>query len=134
MSRFTGPLAIREFNVDSDTWELLEDLVWEVGEEGSGQFVVVPTGFISDGASIPWPINIVMHRWGRYRRAACLHDFLCELIRKGTPHRLFKTRKDADREFSIANQASGISVPMRGLLYTGVRIGAIFGIGTPRGK
>ncbi len=134
MSQFTGPLAIVEVDVDKETWMLFQPLVWEVGEKGSGIFITVPEGFISDGASVPWPLNIVLNRWGRYRRAACLHDHLCALIRTGHPSPHARTRKEADKIFSQANSASGVSLPLRGILYAGVRVGAWTGIGTPRDR
>jgi len=108
LSRFTESLAIREFDVDRDTWELLQNLPWEVGHEGSGVLIVVPIGTVSDGASIPWPLSIVMNRWGRWRRAAVLHDWLLEQINAGTPHPNAATRKLADHEFYDALLASGV--------------------------
>lgn len=132
MSRFTGPLAIREVDVDKEIWELLEELVWEVGHLGSGKEIIVPAGFCSDGASIPWPLSIILHRWGRYRRPACLHDFLCRMIRDGMPHPFAPSRKASDRIFAAANKASGVWPVTRAILYAGVRFGAWTGIGTPR--
>lgn len=108
MSRFTGPLTIREHDVDRDTWAIVAPpLVWEQGELGSGREIVVEPGFIFDGASIPWPLSIVLHRWGRWRRAAGLHDKLYELLRKGIPHPFAPTRQAADAEFYDALLASG---------------------------
>jgi hypothetical protein len=108
LSRFTDALTVREFDVDHGIWELREPLVWEVGHEGSGVEIRVPTGFCTDGASIPWPLSIVMNRWGRWRRAACLHDYMLEQIKGETPHPNAPTRKDADREFYEALLASGV--------------------------
>jgi hypothetical protein len=108
MSRFTGPLTITEHDVDNEVWSLAQELVWEVGEEGSGLEVRVPVGFLSDGASIPWPFSIVLNRWGRWRRAACLHDHLYALIRIGEPHPHGPTRREADRQFREAMLASGV--------------------------
>jgi hypothetical protein len=108
MSRFTGPLTITEHDVDNEIWSLAEELVWEVGAEGSGIEIRVPVGFLSDGASIPWPLSIVLNRWGRWRRAACLHDHCHARIRIGYPHPHTPTRKDADRQFYDAMLASGV--------------------------
>ena len=107
MSRFTGPLAMKEFDVDRDTWAICEILIWEQGMLGSGRIIAIPIGFVFDGASIPWPLSIVLHRWGRWRRAAGLHDYLYDLIREGAPHGYAPTRKDADSEFYDAMLASG---------------------------
>lgn len=122
MSAFTGPLAIVEFDVDDDLWAILQPLIWEVGALGSGVFITVPVGFISDGASIPWPLSIVLHRWGRWRRAACLHDWLYELLKAGTPDPNALTRAQADEIFRQALYASGVSHVLTFLFFTAVRI------------
>ena len=133
MSRFTGMLATRELDIDLETWELLEDLVWEVGDIGTDITLVVPKGFATDGATVPKPLSYVIARWGRYRRAACLHDQLCQWISKGEPSIFAPTRWWADQYFWEACEACGVSLPMRWILYAGVRIGAWTGIGIPRG-
>lgn len=133
MSRFTGPLAVRELDVDAETWQLLGDLVWEVGDLGTDMLIVVKAGFATDGATVPKPLSYLISRWGRYRRAACLHDRLCQWIRDGEPHLFCPTRRWADRYFWDACGACGVRLPMRWVLYLGVRIGAWLGIGTPRG-
>lgn len=107
-SAFTGPLAIREVDVDHEIWCLVDPLVWEIDYLGSGDFITVPAGFCSDGASIPWPLSIVLPRWGRWRRAACLHDHLYEMLQAGAPDQHAPTRKDADRIFREALLASGV--------------------------
>lgn len=112
MSAFTGLLTLTEHDVDTDVWSLVTPLVWEIGEIGSGNFVVVPIGFISDGASIPWPVNIVFPRWGRkYRRPAVLHDFLLDI---GT------RRSTADQIFREAMKACGVPLPVRWTFYYAV--------------
>ena len=125
-------LATRELDVDLETWVLLENLVWEVGDEGTGIEIVVPAGYVTDGATVPKPLSYLIARWGRYRRAAALHDQLCQWIREGSPSLFCPTRWWADQYFWDACAACGVSMPMRWLLYLGVRIGAWFGIGTPR--
>ena len=53
MSRFTGELTITQLDADYRTWRLEQDLVYEVGAEGSGREIRVPMRFETDGASIP---------------------------------------------------------------------------------
>jgi hypothetical protein len=133
MSRFTGLLATRELDVDLETWVLLEDLVWEIGDIGTNMLIVVPVGFAIDGATVPKPLSYVISRWGRYRRAACLHDQLCRWMAEGEPSIFCPTRWWADQYFWEACEACGVSYLMRWILYAGVRLGAVLGIGTPRG-
>lgn len=42
-----------------------------------GRQVVVPRGFISDGASVPRVLQWMYHPYGRYLEAAVVHDFFC---------------------------------------------------------
>lgn len=126
MSLFTGPLAIEEAHVDSDYWRLLTPLAYEIGAVGSGVFVTAETGFVSDGASIPWPINIIFPRWGRrYRRPAVIHDKCCRMINQGTPLAECPTRTKADRIFLEAMTVCGVSAPVRYAFYLAVRIVSI---------
>jgi hypothetical protein len=59
MSAYTGPLAVVEVRADGDEWRLLDDLRWEIGRLGSGNFVVTPAGFVTDGASIPRVVRLL---------------------------------------------------------------------------
>jgi hypothetical protein len=40
------------------------------------ELISVPVGFVSDGASVPQIFQSVIPRWGKYGKAAILHDFL----------------------------------------------------------
>lgn len=40
--------------------------------------VVVPVGFVTDGASIPWWARWAIESWGRVAFASILHDFMLE--------------------------------------------------------
>lgn len=123
MSEFTGPLAIREDQIDSDTWSLLEDLFYEVGVEGSGQFITVPRGFISDGASVPWPFSIMFPHWApRYRRPSVLHDLLRRSINEGNPNKFAPTRRIADMLFLQAMEVCRVSWLVRHLFWLVVRV------------
>ena len=128
MSAFTGSLSITEIDVDLEIWELNQPLVYEVGHLGSGRFITVPAGFRSDGASIPGLVSWFLPRWGRYRRAAIIHDYLCIRLRQGRPHEFAPTRKVADQIFLETLKVSGVNWPVRSVLYTGVRLGTKFPI------
>lgn len=101
---FSGPLTIRERDVDTDRWELAEPLTY-----GS---MTIPVGFVCDGATIPWPVSIVFPHWGRrYRRAAILHDYLLSI---GT------RRTEADKAFLAAMKDCGVSFTVRWTFYYAV--------------
>lgn len=117
MSTFTGPLRLEHQNANWRRWKLLEPLAWDAG----GNLVIVPTGFETDGATVPrflWPL---LPMTGRYLRAAVLHDFLYSRLRQGTPHPYVTTRKAADRLFLDAMRVVGVERPRRWILYLAVR-------------
>jgi len=86
MTRFTG-LPDRRFVV-------VEELIWEVGREGSGALITVPAGFVFD-VSIPpgarWVFDpsdpaylkasavhdrLLIERWDRVTAGAVFHEIL----------------------------------------------------------
>lgn len=122
MSAFTGELTITE--VTWRVWRLEQDLVFEVGHEGSGRRIVVPKGFMTDGASVPQALWSLLPTWGRYSRAAVIHDYLCFLITKGQPHPEAPTRQEADDIFREAMRVVGTGTITRFILYWGAVVGA----------
>lgn len=116
MSRFTGLLAVR-FTGDRHAI-LLEDLVWELDHEGSGEEIRVPAGFVSDGATIPRPLWWFMPAWGsRETRATILHDYLL-----ATP----VPRAEADRQLYLALRALGVGLVKARVIWIAARtFGAI---------
>jgi len=121
MSKFTGPLIVEEFDVEKELWKLHEPLVFEVDYLGSGRTIEVPAGFVTDGATIPWPISIILVRWGRYRRAACVHDYGAERLEAGNPHPEMPSWSKAAEVFLQAMKASGVSWPVRTGMWAAVR-------------
>jgi len=62
MSRFTSPLRIEDTGVERDgraIWLVLDSFEYEIGAEGSGYFIRVPSGFETDFASIPRGLSFV---------------------------------------------------------------------------
>ncbi len=122
VSRFTGPLTITELGADMSRWRLVEPLVYEVGALGSGQAIVAPRGFETDFASIPWPVSLVLPRWGRWGRAAVIHDLGYDLLGRAAPHPLMPTRAEADRVFHEAMLVSGVPRFLAALMWAAVRV------------
>lgn len=123
MSRFTGPLAVTFLSAKSGLASLDQPLVWEVGEEGSGEEVVIPRGFVTDGVTSPRPLWWLIPPWGHAgTRAAMLHDFGLDLIRAGTPHPHMPTRRDVDHEFHLALRACGVGPVTAWIMWVGVRL------------
>lgn len=78
MSQFTEPLELAP-SPDGSAWVTTRNVVFELGCEGSGLTVTVPTGTETDLATVPrilWPL--FRPHSPRYAAAYVLHDFLCE--------------------------------------------------------
>ena len=75
MSAYTKSLALAP--TPSGKWRLRDSLQWEVGKKGSGLWVLVPPGFETDLASIPWWARGFLNPAdARFAKAAILHDHL----------------------------------------------------------
>lgn len=101
-------IILPEGKLDKTRYILLDDF------EFSG--VLVPKGFITDGATIPrifWPILPPVHR---YFPAAIVHDFCLTQT----------SRKLADLEFKIALKKLNISKFRRILMHSAVRAYSYF--------
>ncbi len=85
MSAFTGTLRLASLDADCRIWALVDPLQYEIGALGSGALIIVPAGFETDGASIPRILHGILPAWGRWSRAAIIHDFLCRAIEQGRP-------------------------------------------------
>jgi len=75
MRGFTSLLTVSPLS-DGKSWWLRTPFGYDVGREGSGDSVELPVGFVTDFASIPRPLWILLPKWGRYGNAAVVHDFL----------------------------------------------------------
>jgi len=75
MSKFTDALVVTPM-ADGLTWVVLKDFGYDIGQEGSGNSVEVPVGFMTDFASAPRIFWALIPKWGKYGNAAVIHDFL----------------------------------------------------------
>jgi hypothetical protein len=121
MSNFTNFLTITQSD-DWRSWRIEQPLIYEVGALGSGQVITVPAGFVTDGASIPQLLWAIMPTWGRYSRAAVVHDFLYAALRAGAPHQFAPDRKTADGIFHEAMVVCGVNTTIRWLIWVSVRL------------
>ena len=118
MSSFTKHPPLQPLP-DGRRFKVMEDFRYYVGKENSDEYVDIPKGYISDGASTP-PIfySIVGGRWGRYGYAAILHDYILQF-------KLYSYSK-ADRIMLEAMKVLGVSWWKRHLMYRGLRLWHIF--------
>lgn len=86
-------------------------------------YIIVPEGFLHDGASVPrlfWTISGLTPD-GLHRAASLIHDYLYENFGK-TKHRLY-SRKECDQIFKDIMKKSGVNSYRVKIAYFAVRIG-----------
>ena len=102
--------AFRPF-ADGKNWTLLEPVPYSI--KATGESGEVPRGFVTDFASIPAAARGILEPYGRYGRAAVVHDYL---YWKNEP-----PREKADRAFKELMESSGTPAALRGTMYQAVR-------------
>lgn len=111
---FTSGTSIKYAKEESkilgkDHWVVVESFKYYLGEKGSNNWIVVPRGYLTDGASVPRVFWGLIPPWGAYGQAAILHDYLCEFLSitsNGYPMRI--TRQKADDIFCEAMAVLGV--------------------------
>lgn len=83
-------------------WKLKEPVQYSTKE---GEMIEVPVGFITDLASIPKVLWTFYAPFGKYSKAAVIHDFLYR--------KQFKTRRESDLIFYNAMKADGVATGIR---------------------
>lgn len=117
MSSFTAELDVRISQKQRERRvlaELLTPFTFEVGALGSGDVVHVRAGFITDFASVPWPLWIVEPPLGDAGKAAVLHDWLYETGER--------SRAEADRILLEGMTVLEVAPWKRRLIYWAVRL------------
>ena len=114
MSSFTQPLILVP-KIEYQCWATTQPLTYEIGVKGSELQINVPSGFLTDLATIPrllWPLFPPHHP--RLAAAAVLHDYL--YTQKGF------TRVVADAIFYEAMRVLNVPRPRAILMYLAVRL------------
>jgi len=99
------------------TRRLLNDVVVSF----DGQTLVIPDGFLTDGASVPRGLWNVFPPFGKYNKASLLHDYLYKI---GMVNDAPISRKQADDLFLDAMAGLGVPRWQRWAMWAGVRVGA----------
>ncbi|MFC0597689.1 DUF1353 domain-containing protein [Streptomyces palmae] len=106
---FTGG-DVEVAQVSDTDWRLLRPLTYQ----GAQTTFEVPAGFITDFASVPRIFVWLFPTYGRYTKAAILHDFLCR-----NPD--LADRADADGVFRRAMRELGVPLLRRWMMWAAVR-------------
>jgi len=115
MSSFLNQLVISPMP-DGRRWKLVEPFRYRVGSMDSDNIIAVPVDTITDFASIPRMFWSILPPWGRYGKAAVLHDYL---YKAGGCTRLY-----ADYILHEAMGVLGVAWWKRWVMYKAVRVGA----------
>lgn len=105
-----------------DYWRVVNTFRFYSLFEGERYYALVPSGFLTDGATIPRFLWWLFPPWGRYGQAAALHDCLCEhpqLYNDAVIHTV--SRKYVDRVFYDVMLFVGVPKWKAKLMYLGVR-------------
>lgn len=124
MSAYTEHLSIQPFR-DSGVWKwcLTAELHWEIGHKGSGIWITIPDGFVTDLASIPfWARWLLNPNRPETAKAAAVHDWLTPTILEKGSRPLWDCRTSAG-ELYAALRADGLPVWQCKLYYFAVVIG-----------
>jgi len=113
MSSFTSPLIVSPL-LDGKSWRLYKSFTYRIGSRYSKRKIAVPSGFITDFASIPKFIFWLLPWWSKFSKAPVLHDWLYR-EKQITEGRMFRaiTRKQAD---DIFYEAMLLSFRMHGIM------------------
>jgi len=112
MSSFTSELVVTP--VDERRWKLVRSFTYHVGSQHSRNILTVPKGFVTDFASIPWVFWQFLPAWGRYGKAAVLHDYIYQTH--------IRTRLEADHLFHEAMLVGGTKAWKALIMYLAVRL------------
>jgi hypothetical protein len=137
MSSFTTPLEV-EF-MDGKSWKVQHPFTYHLGDKTSPDFIEVPVGFITDFASVPRILWVLLPPTGSYGKAAVIHDWLYQggkiiseypvtakdggAIYVRQTHYLVAGRRDADAILLEAMGVLGVRWWTRYIVYLGVRFG-----------
>jgi hypothetical protein len=108
--------------IDDKLWLVLKTFDYQ----GQRERYSIPVGERTDFASVPRPFVWFIPRYGRYTKAAILHDHVCRLAREGKV-----SRRDADGLFRQAMRSLGVAFLRRWIMWAAVRWGAVV---TPEGR
>jgi hypothetical protein len=103
--------------VNDDDWITLHELLYHAKLED----FKVPSREVTDFASVPREFVWFIPRYGRYTKAAILHDYLCRVL---VPDDRI-SRIDADGIFLQAMRELGVPFLRRWIMWAAVRWGAL---------
>ena len=99
-------------------YEVYMDFIYMASKDSFFDEIIVPSGFKTDFASVPWFFRRFIPKTGRYNEAAVVHDYLCYLWKKNNFG--IKYRKEADQVFYEMMEVLGVKGVKRKFMFFGV--------------
>lgn len=106
---FKGKLIVMPITDDWRRWKIMQSITYEDDKYR----IIVPSGFITDFASVPKIFWNIVPPVGKYAPAAVVHDWLYSTKKL--------SRKEADKIFLRAMKELGVSLWKRYIMYFAVR-------------
>jgi hypothetical protein len=122
VSQFTSPLIIEL--IGPNLWRTFYSFDYHVGSYPSKEIIVVPTGYVTDFASVPrilWPL---LSPVGKYGKAALVHDYCYTIKYKNN-------RKYCDKIFKEGMEVLKVNPITIFFMYQTVRVFGSKDWGTP---
>ena len=114
---FTPGSTVDVRQIDDQDWKVLRALTYHASTDD----FEVPVGEHTDFASVPREFVWFIPRYGRYTKAAILHDYLCSVcVPAGRVSRI-----EADGIFRQAMRQLGVPFLRRWIMWAAVRLGAL---------
>jgi hypothetical protein len=110
---------------NEDFWYTDNEFSFYIGEVKDQRYVLIPKGYVTDGASVPRIFWSIFPPWGVYGQAAIVHDYLCDfrkLTRNGDKGVYDMTQKEIDDIFYDAMKVAGTPLWKRVLIHRAVRL------------
>lgn len=95
-------------------WVLMKEYSYAIDHIGSNNTITVPAGFVTDFASIPRIFWTFLPPWGKYGKAAIVHDYLYQTG--------IRTRKVSDLIFLEIMENSCVNFITSRIIYASVRL------------
>lgn len=124
MSSYTDGVVMKQDD-DADLFHIYHSFYYHVGHKDSGNWVYIDQGFPTDGNSRPWFLGWVIPKFGRYTKAAVVHDKLYAhpwiyVSEKDESYRV--DRKQADKIMREALEVLKCATWRINFVYYGLRV------------
>jgi len=95
-TRHRGLLFIK-WQADQPLYKLVEPIILR---RSNGEWITIPKGTVTDGASVPWMLRWLFPQMGKYSKASLAHDYLYD--------NRIGSRADADWDFYLWMRQDGV--------------------------